>query len=86
MVAIVKTKILKATKFINKYTFPDEIGNVIIKNISSKSISIWFDNEKVDDSYSLQSLETTPAIKVQSNTIYFCVPKDTGEFNLLMWE
>ena len=86
MVALIKTKVLKVSKFVDKYTIPDDFGNVIIKNNSAKDVTIWFDNEKSEDGFTLKSLKSLPEIKIQSNTIYFCVANGNGELNLLMWE
>lgn len=86
MPAVIKTKKLDVTKFTKKFTFPDEVGNVIFKNIGHQDIQIWFDNDKTEDSYSLDRGELTPVIKIQSNTIYFCVSDNAGRFSLLMWE
>ncbi len=86
MPAVVKTKRLDVTKFTKKFTFPDEVGNVIFKNIGYQDVRIWFDNDKMEDSYSLSRADVTPQIKIQSNTIYFCVSADVGRFTLLMWE
>jgi len=87
-ISIIKTKRLQAKKLANKFVIKNPIRNIILKNRSHTDINVWFDSERVEDSYVLERNETTPPIKVQENTIHYSVAEGEGEANfiILMWE